>query len=85
MMKRNDESFKKEHNKQISKVDNVTNSMEMTLNEEKRQMLEEFQMKEQKYGIEKSENTGLSSGGQVSKSMIRIRINKDRKVMSHLE
>jgi hypothetical protein len=57
---------------------------------EKRKLLEDYQNKDQKYNDENETRTtnqsyplGQSSGG--SKSMIRIRINKDRKIVSHLD
>jgi hypothetical protein len=50
-------------------------------------MLEEYQIKDQKYNEDKPDASTHSHviGPPSSKSMIRIRINKDRKVVSHLE
>lgn len=48
---------------------------------EKEKLIEEFSSKEQKF----DNNSASSQFQQTAKAMIRIRINKDRKVVSHLE
>ena len=59
-------------------VANRENIMDKHFDDRKRQLLEEFTEKDSKY-------TENAEGRAGAKSMIRIRINKDRKIVSHLD